>query len=232
LAVLPVLLTLERRDMRLGLYALAGVAVSVAPFAIVDPGSLLRLMRGIADVRGTFVLPANIWWPFLHSSPDLPNWQHVVPGWLGAWSRPVLVAICLLVPLVLARRVRQDLVSRALPLLALVLLLRCVVDPLNNVYYHAPFLMALIAADALTGRVAGSLTAVACVYATVKVGADASPLALSITYIAWSIPMCVYLAGRAGGIGWYPGWPASIFAQRPPGARVPSLRGQDLRRDR
>jgi hypothetical protein len=232
LAALPVLLTLQRRDTRLALYALAGLAVALAPFAIVDHDSLVRLMRGIADVRGTFVLPANIWWPFLDSSPDLPEWQHVVPGWLGAWSRPMLVAICLVVPLLLARRVRQDLVSRALPLLALVLLMRCVLDPLNNVYYHAPFLMALVAADALTGRLAGSLTAVACVYLTVQVGADASSLALSITYIAWSIPMCVYLAGRAGGMDWRSGWAASLLANRPPGTRVLSLGGQGLRRDR
>ena len=37
----------------------------------------------------------------------------------------------------------------ALGLLALLFLLRCVLDPVDNAYYHAPFLLALVAWEAL-----------------------------------------------------------------------------------
>jgi hypothetical protein len=215
----PVALTLERRELRRGAYVLLALVLAQVPFLIADPASLLRLMHGIVDLRGTFVLAANVWWPFLPSSPDLTPVQHVLPAWLGVSARPLLIAICVGVPLLLARRVRQDLASRALPLLALVMLLRCVLDPLDNVYYHAPFFAALVAADALKGRLGPSLIAVACISVTVRLG-EGSAAVVSGWYLAWSLPMCVYLAGRASGADWTAGW-ASLRARVAPGRAAP-----------
>jgi hypothetical protein len=121
-----------------------------------------------------------------------------MPDWLGLIGRPLLIAVCVAVPLLLARRVREDPVDRALPLLALVLLLRCVLDPLNNVYYHTPFLLALVAAGAFSRTLMPAALATALVYVTSTLGNDNPPL-LAGLYLAWSLPMAAWLAARAYG---------------------------------
>jgi hypothetical protein len=113
----------------------------------------------------------------------------------------MIVTMGVALPLVFARRVAADLQSRALPLLALVMLLRCALDPADNGYYHVPFFMALLAADGLGGRFYA--TAAACVFLQLPTTVQpSSQLLLSIYYISWALPFAVYLAGRAWGIDW------------------------------
>ena len=116
-----------------------------------------------------------------------------MPEWLGVVARPLIVAVGVVVPLVFARRVAGDLQRRALPLLALVMLLRCMLDPADNGYYHLPFFMALLAADAFTGRLWA--TAAAVVFLQVPTTLHPSAEELNAFYICWSVPFAVYLAG-------------------------------------
>jgi hypothetical protein len=62
--------------------------------------------------------------------------------------------MALLIPLVLALRRGRFALSGpdAMALLALLALLRCGLDPVNNIYYHAPFLLALLGWDSLEGK--------------------------------------------------------------------------------
>jgi hypothetical protein len=101
---------------------------------------------------------------------------------------------------VFARKVAADLRNRALPLLALVMLLRCALDPLDNGYYHVPFFLALLAADGLSGRFYA--TAVACVFLQFPTTVQPSAGALNAFYISWAIPFAIYLAGRTYGLDW------------------------------
>jgi hypothetical protein len=196
--LLPVALTLSGPHLRRAAIALGGVAaVSIVPFALVNASSLRSLFENMADLRDIYVLPASIWWPLTSASPDLTYAQHSMPDWLGTVSRPLVVAVCLVVPLLLARRVQADPVRRALPLLALVLLLRCVLDPLDNAYYHLPFYLALLAAEATSGSMLIGLVAAIALYVTSRF--DTSPVALCAFYMAWALPMTAYLAVRAGG---------------------------------
>jgi hypothetical protein len=200
--LLPVALTLPSRDIKRGaLWVAAGTALAFTPLALADFASLRSLLQNMTDLRDTFVLPADVWWPFLPGSPALQPHQHVMPDWLGAIGRPLLIAICLTVPLLLARRVREDPVDRVLPLLALVMLLRCMLDPLNNVYYHTPFLMALVAAGAFSRTLLPAAVATALLYLTSTFGNN-DPALLAATYLAWSLPLAGWLFARAYGAAW------------------------------
>jgi hypothetical protein len=98
------------------------------------------------------------------------------------------------------RRVTPSL-AVAFRLLALALLLRCVLDPWNNGYYHVPLLLALAAADASAERPAvpwtsiwalGGLTLVA-LEAPRIVPLDEPFLQENVFYLAWAIPLAAAL---------------------------------------
>ena len=60
-----------------------------------------------------------------------------------------------------------------LALLALLFLLRCLLDPVDNAYYHVPFLLALVAWEGLTRRgppVVSLLSSAAIYYTIYKAG--------------------------------------------------------------
>ena len=90
---------------------------------------------------------------------------------------------------------------RALPLLALVMLLRCLLDPADNVYYHTPFLMALVAAGAFSRTLIPALVATVLTYLSSKLGDNNAELLVTM-YLGWSIPMAAWLAARAYGAAW------------------------------
>jgi hypothetical protein len=142
------------------------------------------------------MLPANVWWPF---TAELTG-NAETPAWLGVIAHPIVVGGGIAIALAYAGRVRQDPMRRALPLLALVLLFRCLFDPVDTSYYHVPFFMALVAADALSGTLTASLVATALLWLTPKVGTSAD--ILNAFYLAWALPFAVYLAGRAYGTTW------------------------------
>jgi glycosyl transferase family 87 len=197
--------------------------VLTVPLLIVDAHSLVHLTRQMADLRGTYVWPASIWYPF---APDLSAARaavsqpglHQMPDWLGLVGRPLVLSSGLIVPLLLSRRVKADLASRALPLLALVMLLRCMLDPANNGYYHEPFFLALLAADALAGRFYA--TAAACVVLQLPTTFQFTAQQLNGFYIAWAVPFAIYLAGRAYGLDWM-ALLRSRAARGPAAARTP-----------
>jgi hypothetical protein len=187
--------------------ALVGVgALLTVPLLIVDAGSLVKVFRGMADLRGSYVFPGDIWYPF---APDLSAQRAAhsmiglkqMPDWLGLIARPLIVTMGLALPLLFARRVAADPQGRGLALLALVMLLRCALDPADNGYYHVPFFLALLAADGLSG---GRFYATAAAFVVLQLPTTVQPSSedLNAFYISWSIPFAIYLAGRAYGLDW------------------------------
>src|SRR5205085_1063252 len=118
-----------------------------------------------------------------------------IPHWLGQVAHPGIVVVGVGLALLLARRVRANPWERALPLLALVLLLRCLLDPVDNGYYHEPFFIALVAADALTGSLVPTLVATAVL--GFLTATTPPPGTLNAIYLVWAIPFAAYLAARA-----------------------------------
>jgi hypothetical protein len=111
-----------------------------------------------------------------------------------AMGRPLAGILAVAIGLLLWRR-------RAAPLdafaaIALVFLLRCVLDPLDGVYYHVPFLLALLAWEGLTRRGIPVLTLVsaAALWVTLREPALARPALDNALYLGWAAAVATTLA--------------------------------------
>ena len=207
IAVIPALLAASRRQVTLALVAGAVAAAFMLPVILSAPGTFVDVHQEVA-VAGGPVAPANVWWPF--SQPRDPaeramsasGFAYEIPGWLSALTHPgiVLLGIPLGGLFWLRRRTlaRED----VLGLLALLLLLRCVLDPWNNDYYHAPFLLALLAWEAL-GRdgwprltvLAGAALALTFPASLTTMSAmSAEALRYCATYLVWALPLTAWLS--------------------------------------
>src|SRR5205085_698473 len=85
----------------------------------------------------------------------------------------------------------------ALLLFALVMLLRCLLDPITNSYYHLPFLISLAAWEGLRRRGAPVLTVSAALllaFTSSLVNAGISLVSVNHFYLAWSLPLAALLA--------------------------------------
>ncbi|MHB8491106.1 MAG: hypothetical protein ACYDA6_02680 [Solirubrobacteraceae bacterium] len=209
----------------------------LAPLLLVSGGSFLQAARGVASTPSTTFLPWSVWWFFGHLSHSASNpfWSggtvyRVAPTWVGPISHPAVVgAGALLAALAWWQRERRagrrgtagptgvvgrhrseplfNRQGRALALLALALLMRCLLDTWDNVYYILPFLIALLAweATARSGFPVASAAAALLAWASfVWVPVHGSPDFESASFLAWTVPMAVWLALRL----YAPRWPA------------------------
>ncbi|MDX6639649.1 MAG: hypothetical protein QOF12_660, partial [Solirubrobacteraceae bacterium] len=114
----------------------------------------------------------------------------------GKLSRPLMALAILAAGLLALRRRRRP--EDVLGLLALVFLARCVFDPVDNVYYHAPFLLSLIAWEALRYRRIPALSLIsASVLGAIALESRLLPHAATlpmVLYLVWAIPLALVLA--------------------------------------
>lgn len=229
LAIGPVLLALPAR--RLVALALAGAVTTVVLAPIALAGSHDTLVTG-AGTTGQIFHPWQLFWMLGHTGHVVvggdgllkPGYR-VAPEWLSPLTHPLIAF--LVVPLTLLwARVRAGAPridgEQVLLLLALLLLLRCVLDPWNVVYYELPFLLALLAWEALCRLERPPILALA---ATVVVWVTfertrsqpqvLSPDMRNVFFLAWSLPLVVWLARETFAPG------ARVRAsRRPHGVRV------------
>jgi hypothetical protein len=117
-----------------------------------DPQYWLDGSGGRSPFPGSHVTPNNLWLliAFPHEAPHGDIF--LVPNLIGRIAHPLILLIALPLTYLLWRRRGGDVgVREALLLLALLMLARCVLDPMSLDYYHVPFLTALGAAAALGG---------------------------------------------------------------------------------
>ncbi len=138
--VLAVLPTVSRRAIAL-LVAGAGAILAVVLVANSQGVHGLSLTGQIGNI---FNAPQLLWW-FGRQS------------WIAQRSRAGILVLAIACAVVWRLGRKRDLtgpqaVPEALLLLALVLFVRAAFDPWNNLYYHEPFLFALIAYEATSGR--------------------------------------------------------------------------------
>jgi hypothetical protein len=183
LAIAPALLAAKPKQ-RLRLAALAGAlaAVLTLPFIASNIGAFSRVSRQAAGA-GSVVDPAT-WW-FWVGTP--------FPHWLSSSVHPAIALSAVPFALISLRRGRGH--GDALPILALAFLMRCVLDPANNEYYHLPLLLALLAWEAVERRVIPYVTLVtaACLFVTFRYVTTASGTSLSVVYVTWTIVLALYL---------------------------------------
>lgn len=196
-----VLIVLPWQKVRRPLIVLAGVGLLILiPIVAADPGSFVRVNSHLLDVRTGNVLPTSVWWPFTSATGASGGIVHHSPDLIGLGAHPLIIVLSLALPLALRKYVRRDVLTRALPLLALVLLIRCMFDPVDNSYYHLPFYLALIAADVVAGSLAPALVATAAFVLIIDL--PTHPTAQALIYIIWSLAFAVHLLGRTCGRDW------------------------------
>jgi hypothetical protein len=148
----PVLLCARGARLRLLAAATAAGLVALLPFLATDLGRSTQMAASTAST-GFLWGPFQLWWPLgvAHHHPvadgaggtlDVIRWT--APDWVGLVSRALTVGLSLpsaALAYARGRRSRAD----ALLLLALLLHLRCLLDPWNTVYYAIPAALALVA---------------------------------------------------------------------------------------
>jgi Glycosyltransferase family 87 len=191
--------------MRLAAAAVPVAGALLAPMFLLDPDRFLAVQHGVgtgADLTNK-VTAANVWFPFADASTArgidphglfTTTTQYSLPTWVAAVSRLAVVAVAVAVPLAFARRGRGG--EDALAVLALVLLVRCLLDPMSFSYHHVPFLVALVAWEALRRRVpVASIATFAAVIVTQELVAPARDATLvNVFYLTWTVPLASYLA--------------------------------------
>jgi hypothetical protein len=168
LAVGPVLVALPRRRL-LSLGSAAAVAAAItAPFLIAGAFDVTHGLQGLPGVNtGTaYHSQWQLWWFFGSGNA----WDRTPPSWTAGLAHPLIVGLSLPLTLLYAYRLRRrpPPAEDALLLLAFLLLMRCVLDPWDHSYYALPFLIALVAWQALR-------------FARLPV------LALTASFIAWML---------------------------------------------
>ncbi len=182
LAVGPVLMALPRARLRTLLLSGCVAATVMAPFILstltAASGGFVGQAQAVGTSTGSIFHPWQIWW-FLGSTPHaVPGHlfimnparvYRVAPAWLGGIGHTLVIALMppLTGLLALVRRHRAAPALRdALLLLALLLLLRCMLDPWDISYYSVPFLLALLAWEVGTSErapvVSGAAMLVTC----------------------------------------------------------------------
>jgi hypothetical protein len=161
IAILPALMALPGRRLRIALAAAAIAAVLTLPSLLAASDSFSEVNRNAAST-GRIVTPWSVWYPAASIKTEVHQIEttrliahvHEAPPMVGSLMHPLIVLLALMLPLGLAmRRGRFGLSGPdAMGLLALLALLRCSLDPLDNLYYHEPLLLALIGWDALAPR--------------------------------------------------------------------------------
>ena len=216
LAAGPVLAVLPARRRWLCAAAAAACAGAVfAPLIAYSAGSFADSTRAVAQTSATIFQPQQLWWFFGHHGhlvhglfgAPKPGYR-TGPAWTAAISHPLIVALgaALAVSLMVRARRRERLAGGALPLeqallaLALVLLLRCVLDTWDTAYYPLPFLLALLAWEALTQAQRPPLLALLAstlAWASFQwLPLHVSPDAESALFLAWTLPLAGWLGVR------------------------------------
>jgi hypothetical protein len=156
-------MALPERRIRTTLGAAVVALVLTAPGLIADPHGFLAAQRN-ASAAPRFVDAWSVWYPLAGSTPGtaVPGADgriavapsHGGSAAIGALAHPLIVVIALILPPAMAIRRRRlgCSGSEAMALLALLALLRCVLDPVDNLYYQLPLLLALLGWDALHSR--------------------------------------------------------------------------------
>jgi hypothetical protein len=219
IATLPVLMALPSRRVRVALGAAGVVLALTLPSVFAAPGSFASTQHDLASTT-RFVDAWSAWYPFAGAEAGKLVHAHggitVEPykggsALIGRYSHPLIVLVAIAIPAALALRRRRIGLSGpdAMALLALLALVRCALDPVDNLYYHAPLLLALVGWDALAsgGLPLRGLAAAAVGTVLWRWGTQISdPHVLNALYLAVIVPaafgLAIALLHRPGPLTW------------------------------
>jgi len=222
LAVGPVLLALPAGRRRWCLSGAVTIAAAVlGPLVLVGSSDFLAGTRALASAPSVIFQPWQVWWFFghhgalVHGLYGVPKpGYRTPPAWTGILSHPLILLAGVALPagLWLQRRLprrvalpgfrapsaaafltRRD----ALLALALLLLLRCLLDTWDAVYYPIPFVLAVLAWEVLgpadrlpmLALCSSVLAWISFQWLPAHVSADAQ----AAFFLAWTLPLAATL---------------------------------------
>jgi len=212
LAAGPVLLALPVGKRALGAACAATATALVLAPLVLAGGSFSAGLRASAAPPAAIFHPWQLWWFFGHHEPfthdaaapgALAYGYRLGPSWAATISHPLILAVGVVLPLALWLRERRPprIAPRAaLLLLALLLLLRCLLDTWDIAYYPLPFVLAL-----LTWEVRGPLRRPPVLSAGASVLAYVSFIWLpqhasadfqAGFFLAWTLPLALALGAH------------------------------------
>lgn len=208
LAIPCVLVALPGRRLVCMSIAATVASAFTLPFLLLAGSTFAANLHGAATSTTGLFNPWQVWWFFGHLAPHsasapgaIVNYR-VPPAWVTKVSHPLIVALA--VPLGAsawtrlrsrARHARADAADRqsaALILLVLLLLLRCMLDPWDNIYYPIPFVLALLVWESVSVRRAPVLAFAATIAVYCghhALGTIASPDVQALVFTLWSVPL-------------------------------------------
>ena len=203
LAFLPALIVVARGErIRFTAWFAGAAALFIVPMLAGDPHRFLDQIHHYS-VPGNGLTPSNIWWVYGHeagldvSQGIRGNPTYALPALLGKASHLLVLAASVGLTAVywFKRRERDPL--DILLLVALIFLLRCMLDPLTYSYHHIPFFVALLSYEGLRRRGMPwvSMFVATLVYVmTKKIAPMDDPTLLNRVYLAWAVPVATYLS--------------------------------------
>jgi hypothetical protein len=210
IAVLPVLVTVPRGRLRLALVAGAVTLALTLPVFVADSGGFVGATKQ-AGWAGTRVYPFNAVYPLAPSEDriiDVAGKSKVVtvrtlPSWVAQLLHPliVLVSIPLTAGFWLRRRRLEP--HDVFALLALLFLLRCLLDPVDNAYYHVPFLVSVVAWEGIARRrlpAFGLLASAAVWFVIYKAHVSDTFAARNAFYLLVTMPFAAWLSAVLLGV--------------------------------
>lgn len=218
-ALAPALVAAPRGRVKLVLLAVAVVAAFTLPAALADTRSFSTGARGLASAH-SWVSVVSVWWPVSNFHTRLVSdgvglvsyTTFTLPASLNLIPRALIVTIGAPLGAILLLRGRRPTLDQALSLLALLLLLRCVLDPWNNLYYQLPLLVAIYCRDALCARalpLASLFATVTCWAIFWHFAGAGRTTSTYVLYMAWAAALGTWLVIQAFEIR----LPAALSAQ-------------------
>jgi hypothetical protein len=182
--------------LRLSLLAAGSTMLLWAPLLLADTSHFLAANRGLASAPYIFH-SEQIWWT-LHldylrplGGPHSTTFGPAPIALVARYSHPLIALLAVLLALAWWARGRYVQPPDALLMLALVLLLRCMLDPWNVIYYQFPFLVSLAAWEVASERRAPffALAASFLVWTTFRqVNVASSANVTNLFYLTWTVP--------------------------------------------
>jgi len=208
LAVVPALIAAPAGTrVRLALTAAALAAALTVPMLAADPDRFQAAQEMVSSASSYThtVTATNLWWPLSSRSTDegidgfgqtTTITQYSLPDDVGRVLHLGVIAVALALSLAYARRRGRGNPDDLLQLVALLFLLRCVLDPLTFSYHHVPFLIALISFEALRRPVPvlSAFAIGALLLMNEVVVPLGEPVLINVAYLAWTIPLAGVMA--------------------------------------
>ena len=197
-AVLPVLMLAGHERRRVAAVAAGTAALLILPMLAGNPARFIT-QNFNAGVAGAGVTQTNLWWPFhVQTGIDATTGAGIysVPAWMGSIAHPLVLVLGVSLSVVYWRRRRGAHPYEAVQLLALLFLLRCLLDPLTISYHHLPFVIALAVYEGLRRRglpIVSMWSAVALWFIAQVVAPSGNLDELNLAYLAWGLPTAGYL---------------------------------------